>query len=249
MENILKIPIEAEKFIYGTLNYSNSANDKLVIFVHGLFDNEISQLMFNAGHYFSKNNFSSFRLNLYHFKPDSRHFSECTLSQHSLDLEKVIDYFKPKYKFIFLVGHSFGGLTVINANLENVTAVSLWEPSSFISCPPNLYIKYNEKVKKYIFNIGYDIVVEEKFMNDLNSYPNELELIKKIKCPVQIAYADGPKGGQIESSIRYFKNITHNEKNLLPIYGASHSFREENTEEKLYNKTAEWFNKIESDYF
>ena len=242
MEHQIRISITPKKFIYCTLNETKPNSDKLVILVHGLFDNELSQLIFNAAHFFCDSGYTACRLNFYHFKPDSRHFSECTLSQHSKDLKKVIDYFKDKYKSISLVGHSFGGLTILKANLKNITSVSLWEPSSFISYPPNLYIKYNSKIKKYIFRTGYDIIVEKKFMNDLINYPNELELIRKIKCPIQIAYADGAKGGQIESSIRYFGNISHSKKNLLPIYGASHSFREESVEKKLYSETTKWFN-------
>ena len=227
------------------MNYTEPKPKKLVIFVHGLFESEKSNLFISASKFFNKKGFATFRFNLYYYMPDARHFSECTLSQHGKDLDTVIDYYKDKYESIYAVGHSYGSLTILLSKREDLAAISLWELSSFISQPPTSYIKYNPKIKKYTLNEGYDVIIEKKFMDDIKHLPNELDLIKKVKCPIQIAYAKGPGGSLEESSKRYFKNITSKNKDIIPVNGASHSFPEEGVDKILFNGTLKWFEKFE----
>ncbi len=243
MEEIVKIPIANKKFIYGTLNFINPQPDKLVIFVHGLFDNKNTHLIYSASHFLYNQGFTTFRFDLYSYKSDARHFSQCSLSQHSKDLDRVIKYFNNTFRSIFIIGHSYGCLTILRSELDGLTAISLWELSSFISQPPT-YFKYDQKIQKYIFNTGYDILVERKFVDDLYQFPNELDMINSIKCPIQIAYANGPNGALKKSSKRYYENIL-GEKDILAIDGANHSFQEEGVEQTLFNGTIKWFNRFE----
>lgn len=242
MEKRLKIACDKNKLIYGTLNYKNPRPGKLVILVHGLLGYEDWAPLLEASRYFSKKGFAVFRFNLYHWEKGARRFRETTLSQHSRDLETVINYFKKKYNSIFVAGHSYGGLTVLNADVSDVTAVALWDPSSFIEHPPT-YFRYSKKFKKYILPGAFDVLVEKKYVDNLKKYPYELDLISNIKKPVFIAYANGKDAVLKRSSKRYFKHANE-PKELLSVPGASHCFREEGVAEVLFAGTVKFFNKF-----
>ena len=243
MEKEIKIKISENKYIYGTLNFHEQHNNRLIILVHGLFDNANSRLMTNASKFFNENKYATFRINLYHYKPDARHFSECSMSTHASDINRAINHFKNEFKFIYLTGHSYGSLAILLAKPDQaVKAISLWELSSFISQPPT-YFEYNSSLKKYILNLGFDALLEKKYIESLKQFPNELELINQIKIPIQLAYAAGDRGALKESSVRYYQHIC-SDKELLPIANASHSFPEEGAENGLFSGTLHWISRF-----
>ena len=243
MQKRIKIPLQGNKLLYGTLSYKESKPTRLVILVHGLFDSEDTALFVKAAQYFNQRGFAVFRFNLYHWEEGARRFRDTTLSGHSKDVDTVASYFKKRFKSIFLVGHSYGGLTVMRSNLDYVSAISLWDPSSLIAHPPSYY-KYSRKYGKYLYRGSTDVLVEKKYVEDLRRFPDELEVIAGIEPPLQIAYAAGKEGVLIESSKRYFK-YANDPKQLLPIKKASHSFREEGVSKILFKEVLSWFKKHE----
>lgn len=244
MEKILKIPLSKRKVIFGTLAYKGSKPRKLVILVHGLCGNEHWPPLLQASRYFKDKGYATYSLNLYSWQKGARRFRDTSLSVHAQDLNAVISFFKARYRSIFIIGHSFGGLTILRAQPVGISGVSLWDPSSLIEFPPDVYCGYNRKLKRYYIDAGYDIYVSDKYRQDLEDFPNELELIGSLVVPVQIAYAAGPRGILKRSSKRYYDNAS-SPKELVAVPRASHCFVEDGTEKVLFDKTAKWFKRID----
>jgi hypothetical protein len=78
----------------------------------------------------------------------------------------------------------------------------------------------------------------------MEQFPNELELISRIKVPVQICYAQGPQAILQGSSKRYYNHIRA-ERELVAVDGASHSFVEEGLGDVLFERTMKWFRRFE----
>lgn len=243
MEKQIQIPLNKSKVMHGVLAYSGKKPDAVVIFIHGLCGFDSFPPLLHASRYFVSKGFASFRCNLYSWRPRGRRFQETSLRIHAKDLNIAVQYFSKKFQKIFLVGHSFGGLTILRAQNSSVAAVSLWDPSSLIECPAKGYFRYSRKLRSYIIDGDCQIIVGDKFREDLLSFPDELELVKKLECPVHIAYASGPEAVLKASSKRYFRNAT-SLKQISEIKGASHCFIETGSDQKLCEVTAKWFNKF-----
>lgn len=237
MEKQIKIPIENKKYIYGTLR--GSLNDPLVIFVHGFTGDKEEHIFFNGSRFFESKGFSSFRFNLYHWEKDARKLEDCTLSLHAKDLDFVIDYFKGKgAKKVFVVGHSFGGLTVLLSKGQSFNAAVLWDTS----IDPTLVTK-----GKYIKELGSFYLNSQdvnafgqtvgKEMVDENKKLKPFELMEKFTKPVKIIAAG--KGVLINGGKKYFE-LAKGPKDFAVISDATHNFDEDKTEEKLFQETYSW---------
>lgn len=128
MESNLKIATADGKVIYGRLRETSS--QQLVIFVHGLGGRMDQHIYYNGARFLEKRNISSFRFNLYSWEKDARNLSECTIETHANDLDTVIGYFRKQgANKIIVVGHSFGGPTILLSKKKDYDLVILWDPS------------------------------------------------------------------------------------------------------------------------
>lgn len=237
MEKAIKIPLKNSKNIHGTLR--GSLENPLVIFVHGFTGHKNEHQFFNGARFFEKNEFATFRFDLYSWKDDARKLEECTLSLHGHDLDIVVDYFRNKgVKKIFIVGHSFGGLTVLLSKKKDFNAAVLWDPSDnpatvtaskYIKELDRYYVTYDTS---YGFTIGKQMYEENKKLKPF-------ELISKLNIPVKIILAGSGilvKGGQ-----KYLQ-AANEPKALAIIPNATHCFDEDGTEENLFQETLSWIN-------
>ena len=184
------------------------------------------------------------RINLYDWRPGARSLMTSDLRQHSYDVDTVAAYLKKKgYSKIFAIGHSFGGLTLLQSKTAAFTAISLWDLSSFITYPPAKRFRKDGNSGAIYMSGAYELLMSKKFIKGITDFPNELELISAIKTPTQICYAAGKSAMLIESSKQYYQHIQA-KKELVKIPNASHSFTEEGKSELLFTKTADWFQKI-----
>lgn len=235
MEKQIKIKIAGQKYIYGTLR--GSLKQTLIIFVHGFTGYKDEHIFFNGARFFEKYDISSFRFNLYHWEQDARKMEDCTLSLHGEDLDKVIKYFRDRgTKKIFVIGHSFGGLTVLLSKKKDFNAAVLWEASTD---PANVTkSKYIKELDKYYLTAedSYGFTIG-KTMYEENKRLKPFELIKEFNVPVKIIVAG--KGELIEGGKKYYQ-LTNAEKDFAIIPNATHCFDEEGTEEKLFKETLDW---------
>lgn len=236
MENNIKVPTSDGKVIYGKLR--GPLNQTLVIFIHGLGGRMDQHIYYNGARFLEKHKISSFRFNLYSWEADARNLSDCTIETHSNDLDTVIDYFRKKgAKKIFVVGHSFGGPTILLSKNKDYDGVIMWDPAYAepLSFKDAKYIKSLDMYKgKWEFEILFnkEMVEEEKGLKD-----REEKAIQEIKVPIKIISAGN--GFLKEGGRRYFE-LANKPKEHGVIEGAGHTFDEDGIEEKLFKQTLSW---------
>lgn len=240
-EKQLVITTPDKKKIYCTLGLPSGKPKGMVVFVHGLASTELWPTMLLGSWYFRRKGYAYCRVNLYDWRPGGRSLMGSDLLQHSRDTDTVAKYLhKHGYKRLFAVGHSFGGLTLLQAKTEMFQAISLWDISSFITYPPKKWFKTDPKTGAVYIRGGCETPMSKRYIKGITKFPNELELISKIRAPCQICYAAGKNAMLVQSSKRYFAHV-RSEKELVPVPNASHSFTEEGVGECLFRSTERWF--------
>ncbi len=245
-EKDVTIKVDDGVIIYGTLR--GELTQPLVIFVHGLTGHRNEHIFYNGARFFEKHDFASFRYDQYGSPLDTRKLTTMTIAQQSADLAKVIAHFKKEgVEKVNVVGHSYGGPTILMLKDPPVDAVVLWDPTyeakSFFDNPddPEAGV-YNEKLDTWIVSWNADILIGKEMVTegkDLDS----LKLIKNLHKPVKIITCQ-------EGSEHYWPGITErwlaaaNEaKSAVMLPGADHNFNTGETEQDLFKETLIWLNK------
>ena len=242
MEKEIKIKTTDNHLIYGTLNELKKP-DKLIIFVHGLTGDQNEHIFYNAVKFFPKRGYATFRFDLYSGEKKGRSLSKCTIKLHAQDLNRVIAYFKKRFKKVFLVGHSLGGATILVSDISKTTGVVLWDPSCNLGeglVGIDKYCKYNRCLNAYIFQWGTEYIIGKKMYEEWKDFPGPKELMKKVHKPIKIICAG--KGVLVKGGKEYFKYATK-PKAFVIINQAYHNFDEEGIEEKLFQETLSWIKK------
>lgn len=116
MEKELKIPTPDKKVVVGTLLTAKKKSEILVVFVHGFTGHQNEHIFFNGAKFFSEKGIDSFRFNLYAGEDKNiRRFRDTTISLHGKDISTVVKSFRKKYKKIYVVGHGYGGTSLLFA--------------------------------------------------------------------------------------------------------------------------------------
>jgi len=240
MEKEIKIKTKDNHIIYGILNAAKKTKN-LVIFVHGLTGHPNEHLFYNAVPFFNIKNYTTFRVALYSSEKKARTLTDCTLTTHTEDLNCVLNYFKKKYSKIFLVGHSFGGPTILHATLTAVSGIVLWDPSINIGRKSFLSeFSYLPKIKKYVVNWGTQHIIGTKMYEEFSYKGKYKNLARNFKTPLNIILAgNGILKKDWKKEITYFSCPTE----LVLIKGATHCFDEEGVEKKLFSETLRWIDK------
>lgn len=239
MEKVLKIPTSYHKVIYGRLR--GSLDQPLVVFVHGLGGLMDQHIYYNGSRFLEAHNISSFRFNLYGWEKDARKLTDCTLETHSNDLDKVIAHFRNKdVKKIFVVGHSFGGPTILLSKNKGFDGVILWDPS--YGYPMSFKgAKYINSLKVYRTTWNFDVLISKKMIKESKTLKEKEEkVIKELDIPIKIINAGN--SFLLEGGKRYYE-LANEPKDRVIINGADHTFNEDGVEEKLFKETLEWVKK------
>jgi pimeloyl-ACP methyl ester carboxylesterase len=127
-QELIKIPLADGKLSYSLLNRADS--DEFVIYLHGLASHTGRTLPFTIANHLNTHGFNVLRLGLYDERERARKVRECTLETHTHDLNTAVDFVRAEYKpkRIHVIGHSFGGLTILLGN-PNVDSAILLDPS------------------------------------------------------------------------------------------------------------------------
>lgn len=239
MEQLLKISTSDKKVIYGRLR--GSVDKPLVVFVHGLGGRMDQHIFYNGARFLEKNGVSSFRFNLYSWEKDARKLSECTLETHSYDLDRVIEYFRKKgTKKIFVVGHSFGGPTILLSKKKDFDGVILWDPSygdplSFENP------KYVPSLGMYKVTWEFDVLINKAMIEEAKTLKEREEKeIRKLSVPIKIITAE--EGWLTEGGKKYYQ-LANEPKEYVVIESAKHTFDEDGVEDKLLKETLGWIKK------
>ncbi len=236
MEKVIEIKTQDKHIIYGTLNFKVKS-DKLIIFVHGLTGNKNEHIFFNGYKYFNLNGYDTFRFDLYTDSKLGRTLLECTIDTHAEDVSTVLDYFSGKYKKIYLVGHSFGGPSILFSTQKNVEKIVLWDPSlSHLTLIEDL--EYSKALNCYKIKWCVESLMSIDMFE--NWKKKDKLMVGFIKRPTKIICAE--KGILLDMWEKEKKNIGKDCK-IVMIKNADHCFNNEGNEEDLFDETLKWFNK------
>lgn len=243
MEKVTKLKTADGHIIHGVLNTSIKKSDILVIFVHGLTGHINEHTFFNAAQQFPKKGVDVFRFSLYTGEKGGRQLSNCAITTHAKDLNKVSSYFRNKYKTISVVGHSLGSPTILKSDVSKVDSIILWDPSYLASrsedAPKKIVV---DKKEMYIMDWGTEYLMNPLMVREWKWFngKNELDLVVSLGKPLKIIVAG--KGVLVKGSKEYFK-VAQEPKEITLIAGSTHCFDEEGKEKLLLSETINWIKK------
>jgi len=227
------------KIIYGrTMQSGREPAKKVIVILHGLGNIYLDPPCLNAAYKLVKKGYDCILFNLYGWEQDARHLNDGTLKRFAIDLDFILKQKTHAYKTIFVVGHSYGGATIMRSALKNVTAVSLWDPSYNMAdwWPARIF-----KKKGITFLKGYadvampDDLVHEALEQDL---PFCRKLSKSFKVPMQVIHAGtGILHKYGESYHTYSKHKT----DYVLVKDADHGFTKLKNLNHLVKETDRWF--------
>lgn len=228
--------------VYGVTNGSGHAKSAIFM-VHCLAGDRNHYAFKRAADYFSPD-YDVYRFDLYTWKAGARHLIDCTIQTHADDLNYVMAEYASKYSKVFLIGHSYGGPSVMLANPSHVTAVSLWDPSYDLNKIQESFTKkYVEQQRLYSCDWGICILIGEPMYQEAGQLDAHAcaELSKKFKSPIQVIHAS--EGVYIHDAESYH---SHGDKRNIRevVSGTEHNFYEGHSCDDLLQLTAKWFEKF-----
>ncbi len=240
MEKEFKIKAKDGKQIYCKLR--GSLKNPVIVFVHGLTGYMDEHQFYNGARYFEKRGFSNFRFNLYSDEDDARKLHQCSLETHAADLNRVVDYLKrKKAKNIYVVGHSYGGPTILLSETKNYKAIVLWDPTlHFKKLFENK--EYSKKFKGYFKEWSFKFFIGKKFVKEAEDIVDKYwKITTKNYSPIKVILA-GKGNAQSLLKKKFFATL-NKPKEMIEIKKAGHTFSEDGMEEKLLGETLRWFRK------
>lgn len=236
METNWTIPTSDGHKIYGVKNASSEKQAKQAIFiVHGLTGHINEYALKRAAEYFSPE-YDVYRFSLYVGEEGARSLVDCTIQTHADDLNAVLDAFADSYEKVFLIGHSYGGATVMMANPEKITSVSLWDPSFNLNDIQQEFIPIGDH---YIYGSGVSSLLGKDMYEEAGRLDGDacVKLAQDFKHPVQVVHA--ANGWYIKRGDSYHSFNKNSRYDV--VEGTVHCFYEGNTCDDLLQKTESWF--------
>lgn len=229
--------------IYGVKSFRKPKATSAIFMVHGLTSTMHDYAFKRAADFFSTKH-DVYRFNLYDGEKGARMMRNCTLRTHADDLDTVLKKFGKKYKHIFLIGHSYGGPTIMLSKMKGVTAVSLWDPPFDLKTLRTKHAEIFETLGNYyVINWGTSCLMSiEMFNQDLRLDEKAcIELSKKCPCPLQVINA--ADSFYVKQPLSWHSYCKHKHKREY-IKGTAHCFHEGNTCDELLKKTDKWFRRF-----
>jgi pimeloyl-ACP methyl ester carboxylesterase len=218
IETSLRMPLPDGQAAYGKLRPGDKP--ELVIFAHGLASGPGRTLPTAFAHYFADQGYPVLRFGFYDERPDARKLEGCTLAIHIADLQAVFTYAQAKldYDRIHLIGHSFGGLTIVGAHLPAASAVLL-DPSH-PSYNPFREARYIEPLDRYTFRgNGMQYLIGPAMVKEAGQLTAE-DVIPGHQSPTLVVSAMGSV--LAKTCVKYAEDIPG--AKLVQVDGADHSF-------------------------
>ena len=222
-----------------------SLDKPTVVMVHGLPGGGNELLQFLGARYLHEQGFTTLRLYLYDWEPNTRNLVDCTVQTHAADFDVVVTYLKqqgvPK---IFAEGHSYGGLTILTATSRLDGAV-LWDPShglvfrdpAQLEYYENSLVKETDNLKLFLNGPGY--IEPKAITKEQDEMGDTTNLAAHKGYPLKIISAG--KGLMVELGKRYI-DVADEPKEHSVIAEAHHVF--EDSDEVMFDllkQTADWF--------
>ncbi|KKP94075.1 MAG: Alpha/beta hydrolase [Candidatus Moranbacteria bacterium GW2011_GWD2_36_12] len=239
MEKEFKLKTKDGKYIFGRIR--GSLEKPLVIFVHGLTGHVGEHIFHSGARFFEKNGFSALLWNQYSWQDGARNLSEVTLAQQAEDLDSVVKFARKKgAKKIFVVGHSYGGATVLLSKEQDFDGAVLWD-STYAPIDLLSEIKHDKKKGIYYVPWGMNIIFGKQMVNEMRNTKSLSVEVENFKKPIKVIVAG--KNDLIKGWKKLYETIKV-PKDFAIIKNANHTFDEEGTEEALFDETSKWLKKL-----
>ena len=170
-----------------------------------------------------------------------------TLSKQIQDVESVYNWVKNKgYEEIAVLGLSFGGRTVLGANLPGIKAYVFWAPAFFVQSSEDQrdWFKDLDKgpVKIPSSGDGEPIIIDLSFVTEFAKLRVK-PFLKKLNSPTLIVQGTSDESVPLESTRKAFQLLPKDENHeLIEVKNASHNF-EGKLLNKFINNTVKWLKK------
>lgn len=238
------IPTADGHLIYGVTNYAGDApSDKCIVIVHGLTGHMNEYLHGRAARYFPVKGYDVVRFNLYAWQKKARHLQNCTLQTHAADLMTVLKGKTQNYDKVFLVGHSYGGTTVMIAQPQQAAALCLWDPSFDLA---KVWDDVEEKNGIFYLAGGVDAIVGRAMYDEAFRYGEKecLALSESLDVPLRVVHAGDPEEAVYFKADKSYHSAGHplNERKIVD--GADHCFNNGDTCDTLLEYTYDWFERF-----
>jgi len=240
----LNIRISRDVRVYGRLN--GSLKHPLIVIVHGLPGGIGEAFYEKAAEWFEKHGYAVYRFCLYGWQKDARQLIDCTLRTHADDVDAVARYFRRHgVQKMYLVGHSFGGPTILLSKEQRFDATVLWDPSHGLTflresfgTPGGKYVKV---LNGYLMRWGASVVLGKAMVQEVERLLWD-DLPKDFHVPLKIISAG--KGVLLRGAKKYIQ-AAHEPKSLNVIRGATHYFDDTpGMQERVYRLSKDWFRRF-----
>ena len=229
------------------LHSEKSSKESIVIMCHGFTGDK-----YEWGRYIEmakKCNEEGFDGLIFDFTGSGENTREpVTVSKQFLDLESVYGWAKNEgYRKIAVLGLSLGGLTVLGANLPDVTAYVLWAPVTFLHTTNDQSSWFkdisNGPVEIPTSGEGSPIIIDMSFVIEFGKFRVKSAL-KKLDKPTLIVQGTIDESVPCELTKKAFRFIPENKKNkFIEIEGAGHDFEGEHLK-KFIKESVDWLKKV-----
>ncbi|OGH60932.1 MAG: hypothetical protein A2848_00055 [Candidatus Magasanikbacteria bacterium RIFCSPHIGHO2_01_FULL_50_8] len=238
MEQDLTINTPDKKKIYGRLR--GTSKKTLVILVHGLCGHMDEHQFYNAARYFEKRGMSAFRFNLYDWHEGARTLNDCSFEVHARDIDLLVTRFKKQgYKKIVVVGHSFGGPSILFSTKKQFDAMVFWDPSFDETLDWFENIDTQNKKPRYELTDIFSVMIPRVLIEEIRAF-RPAKIIAGFEKPALFIIAGK---GELQNVRKTF-DAAQEPKKFHLIKKATHSFQEDGVAEELYKVTADWIKKL-----
>ena len=233
--------------IYGYFDQTGEQkrNQRLVVFSHGLTGSPKEYHIKQGQRYFNAAGFDVVRFAYYTAEPGARRLEDCTLQIHAADLNTICDHVRDRCDELYIVGHSYGGLTILFAP-PIATAYSFWD-SAFV--PYDSLWKhgaaYTPVLDRYLLHWSSDHVIGTAMVEEARALTAEKAraLAEAIRVPSQVVIAGVdsehlPRNGLFDA--------LQCRKSQVGFATADHEFTVGETVFNLLDATRDWFASVGS---
>ena len=217
---------------------------RAVVLVHGLTGSRHEHIHQFAAGFLIERGYTVLRFNLQNQNFPLRH---CTIQTHATDLSAVLAGQAVGYDQLFVVGHSYGGPTVMAAQPVQATAICLWDPSFDL---PLLW--ENMIVEPLAGGIGLmnmggveivigDAMIAEGHGAEFNAAAC-LSLSRSLNRPIKVISASsGDEFDVYQRHSQSWHSAGHSLNRRVLIEGSDHCFTSPDAAAALLTHTHDWF--------
>lgn len=215
---------------------------KAIVIGHGLGGSPTGYMHLMARNYYNALGYDVYRMAFYWDASYHRKLHETTLAIQGQDLNAVIAHVRDTHDKLFVVGHSYGGLTLVFANPQ-VNAMSFWDSS--YQPWDRIWSKSTSPAadgKTHLLHWQYCLTIGQAMMDEGKALTRDAAslMTRQIVTPSQVVVAGE---GTMKADTQMLYDDLSCEKEIVTVDGAGHMFVEGQVIYELFDKTHQWFGK------